>query len=107
MLGGPDYAELRDWRDRMLEVMEGMPGLVDPDSNYQERKPQINVLVDRDRAAALGVSLASVGRTLETMLGSRTVTTCGSRSITRLRARAFSAPSSSAPISSCTARRST
>jgi multidrug efflux pump len=35
----------------------------------------MRVSVDRDRATALGVSLASVGRTLETMLGSRTVTT--------------------------------
>jgi multidrug efflux pump len=33
------------------------------------------VRVDRDRAATLGVSLSAVGRTLETMLGSRTVTT--------------------------------
>jgi len=76
VLGGPDYGQLRDWRDQVLAVMEGMPQLlVDPDSNYQERKPQISVRVDRDRAATLGVSLASVGRTLETMLGSRTVTT--------------------------------
>jgi multidrug efflux pump len=47
---------------------------VDTDSNYQERKPQMSVGVDRARAAQLGVSLSSVGRTLESMLGSRTVT---------------------------------
>jgi multidrug efflux pump len=35
----------------------------------------MKVSVDRNRAAALGISLATVGRTLETMLGSRTVTT--------------------------------
>ncbi|UCE86190.1 MAG: efflux RND transporter permease subunit [Deltaproteobacteria bacterium] len=75
VLGGPDYAQLEAWRDRMLTEMEALPELVRPDSNYQERKPQLTVRVDRDRAAALGVSLASVGRTLETMLGSRTVTT--------------------------------
>jgi multidrug efflux pump len=75
VLGGPDYAQLTQWRDEVLTVMESMPELVRPDSNYQERKPQITVRVDRDRAAALGVSLASVGRTLETVLGSRIVTT--------------------------------
>jgi multidrug efflux pump len=75
VLGGPDYAQLETWRDWMLAEMEAMPGLVRPDSNYQERKPQLTVRVDRDRAAALGVSLSSVGRTLETMLGSRSVTT--------------------------------
>ncbi len=47
----------------------------DPDSNYQERQPQMRIAVDRDRAATLGVSLATIGRTLETMLGSRKVTT--------------------------------
>ena len=75
VLGGPDYDRLQQWRDIMLDAMREMPALVEPDSNYQERKPQMQVRVDRDRAAALGVSLASVGRTLETMLGSRTVTT--------------------------------
>jgi len=75
VLGGPDYAQLEAWRDLALAEMEAMPELVRPDSDYQERKPQLTVRVDRDRAAALGVSLAAVGRTLETMLGSRVVTT--------------------------------
>ncbi|NRB70974.1 MAG: efflux RND transporter permease subunit [Xanthomonadales bacterium] len=75
VLGGPDYETLKRWRDRMLEAMEAMPELEDPDSDYQERKPQMNISVDRDRAGALGVSLSAVGRTLETMLGSRVVTT--------------------------------
>ncbi len=44
-------------------------------SDYRERKPKIDVRIDRDRAADLGVSLANVGRTLETILGSRVVTT--------------------------------
>jgi multidrug efflux pump len=35
----------------------------------------MDISVDRDRAAALGVSLGAIGRTLETMLGSRKVTT--------------------------------
>jgi len=75
VLGGPDYEQLREWRDLLLAAIEEMPELVNADSNYQERKPQMNISVDRDRSAALGVSLASVGRTLETMLGSRKVTT--------------------------------
>jgi len=75
VLGGPDYAELEHWRDLVLVEMDGLPLLVSPDSNYQVRKPQLAVRIDRDRAAVLGVSLATVGRTLETMLGSRRVTT--------------------------------
>jgi multidrug efflux pump len=75
VLGGPDYEQLREWRDDLLLAIADMPELVDADSNYQERKPQMNISVDRDRSAVLGVSLVSVGRTLETMLGSRKVTT--------------------------------
>jgi multidrug efflux pump len=75
VLGGPDYDQLRDWRDKLLTALEDVPELVDADSNYQEKKPQMDISVDRDRSAALGVSLVSVGRTLETMLGSRRVTT--------------------------------
>jgi multidrug efflux pump len=75
VLGGPDYEQLKKWRDQMLTAMEAMPELVNVDSDYQERKPQMKISVDRDRAATLGVSLSNVGRTLETMLGSRIVTT--------------------------------
>ncbi|MDJ0866332.1 MAG: efflux RND transporter permease subunit [Myxococcota bacterium] len=75
VLGGPDYEELEAWRDTLLPVMDELPALANPDSDYQVRKPKMTVRVDRDRAAVLGVSLAEVGRTLETMLGSRIVTT--------------------------------
>jgi multidrug efflux pump len=75
VIGGPDYEQLQRWRDELLLYLESVPEVVNPDSDYQERKPQMNIAVDRDRASTLGVSLATVGRTLETMLGSRKVTT--------------------------------
>ncbi|HET6566149.1 MAG TPA: efflux RND transporter permease subunit, partial [Xanthomonadales bacterium] len=75
IIGGPDYEQLQAWRDDVLARLETVSELQNPDSNYQERKPQMNISVDRDRAATLGVSLQNVGRTLETMLGSRVVTT--------------------------------
>jgi multidrug efflux pump len=74
VLGGPDYESLKQWRDDMLAGMAGLESITNPDSDFQERKPQMNVKVDRDRAGILGVSLSNVGRTLETMLGSRVVT---------------------------------
>jgi multidrug efflux pump len=75
VLGGPDYEQLKQWRDKMITAMEAMPELVQVDSDFQETKPQMKISVDRDRAAILGVSLSNIGRTLETMLGSRIVTT--------------------------------
>ncbi len=75
VLGGPTYEELVKWRDIVLARAAENPGLVNLDSDYYERKPQLDVSIDRNRAADLGVSLEAVGRTLETMMGSRVVTT--------------------------------
>ncbi|HET6603071.1 MAG TPA: efflux RND transporter permease subunit [Xanthomonadaceae bacterium] len=75
VLGGPTYEELVDWRDRMLARMEDNPRLSAVDSDYQETRPQMRVNIDRSRAADLGVSVQEIGRTLETMMGSRRVTT--------------------------------
>ncbi len=75
VLGGPDYNELSQWRDRMMQRMEQNPGLYGVDSDYKETRPQMRVNIDRNRAADLGVSVQEIGRTLETMMGSRQVTT--------------------------------
>jgi multidrug efflux pump len=75
VIGGPDYERLAVWSDQLLQLAQANPGLANVQSNYKERKPQIRVSIDRDRAADLGISLEGVGRTLETVLGSRIVTT--------------------------------
>ena len=75
VLGGTSYEELAEWRDIVMAEAAKIPGLSNLQSDYRERKPKIDVSIDRDRAADLGVSLANVGRTLETILGSRVVTT--------------------------------
>ena len=75
VLGGPNYEDLVVWRDRMLERMADYPGLTDGDSDYKETRPQMRVIVDRERAADLGVSMQVIGSTLETLMGSRRVTT--------------------------------
>ncbi|MFW5452532.1 efflux RND transporter permease subunit [Thioalkalivibrio sulfidiphilus] len=75
VLGGPDYEELARWRDLIIERASENPGLRGLDSDFKETKPQLMVTIDKDRAADLGVSVESIGRTLETMLASRRVTT--------------------------------
>ena len=44
------------------------------DSDLQLNKPQLKVMLDRDKAASVGVEVGQVGRTLETLLGGRQVT---------------------------------
>jgi len=75
VLGGPDYSTLVQWRDQFLERARQNPRLLNLDSNYRETKPEIRVDIDRRKAAELGVSIQAVGRTIETMLGSREVST--------------------------------
>jgi multidrug efflux pump len=75
VLGGTTYEELARWRDLILERARGNPGLVRVDSDYKETQPQLMVRTNRDRAAALGVSGQSIGRTLQTMMGERRITT--------------------------------
>jgi multidrug efflux pump len=75
-LGGGDYAEIVKWRDKIMErVARENPRILNLESDYLERQPRIIVQIDRNKAADLGVSLQAVGRTLETMMGSRIVTT--------------------------------
>jgi multidrug efflux pump len=75
VIGGPSYEELAQWRDLIIARASQNPGLVNLDSDYKETRPQVVVTVDQTRAADLGVSIQTVGRTLETMLGGRRVTT--------------------------------
>ena len=76
VIGGGTYEELAQWRDILLAKLEqSNPGLTGIDWDYKETKPQLRVEIDYDRAADLGVTAGVIGRTLETMLGSRKVTT--------------------------------
>jgi multidrug efflux pump len=74
VITGSTFEELAGWRDQILDKAALNPGLQNVDSDYKETKPQFDVVIDIDRAADLGISLQAIGRTLETMMGSRRVT---------------------------------
>lgn len=75
VLGGTTYEELVEWRDIMLEKAKENPGLVGLDHDFRETKPQIGVRLLPDRAGDLGVTAADINGTMETLLGSKRVTT--------------------------------
>ena len=76
VIGGGSYPELARWRDTLLaRIRQDESGLAGVDWDYKESKPHVDVVIDYNRAADLGVSIDAVGRTLETMFGSRRVTT--------------------------------
>ncbi|MBX3562533.1 MAG: efflux RND transporter permease subunit [Sphingomonas sp.] len=75
VIAGSNYAELAVARDRILAAARENPGIVNLDSDYKETKPQLRVLVDTSRAGDLGVSVEEVSLALQTLLGSRRVST--------------------------------
>lgn len=74
VLGGPNYETLAEWRDIIIERAETYPGLARIDSDYKETQPQVVVRVDKNRAAALGVSIQNLGRTLGAMMSEQRIT---------------------------------
>lgn len=75
VIGGDSYEELAEWQDLILAKAAENPGLIGVDTDLKPTKPQLRVAIDRNRAGDLGVSIAEIGATLETLLGSRRVTT--------------------------------
>ncbi len=59
---------------KLLVKIAENPKLTNPDSDLKLDKPELRVEVKRDKIAAIGSSVTTVGRTLETMLGGRNVT---------------------------------
>ncbi len=76
VIGGPTYADINNWSSLIMEkIAEENPGFLGLDRDFKETRPQIDFEVNYDRAADLGVTVQEVGRTLETMMGGRRVTT--------------------------------
>ena len=79
VIGGPDFESVKGWATEFLARAESVPGLVNPEINYEENLPQLDIGIDRERADDLGISAESIAATLQTMLASREVTTFVSR----------------------------
>ena len=72
---GAEYEDIYEWLQPVLAASLQNPGFSRPRLNYEPNAPRVLVDVDPEKAAALGVSSQSIGRTLETMFGSRRATT--------------------------------
>jgi multidrug efflux pump len=71
---GNTYEELQDKVNKVMAKLSQYPGISGLDSDLKLNKPQLAVKIDRDKAAALGISMETVGHTLETLLGGFDVT---------------------------------
>ncbi|MGD8583230.1 MAG: efflux RND transporter permease subunit, partial [Gammaproteobacteria bacterium] len=68
------YDELEQLVGKLMEKARANSSLVGLDVDLKLNKPQIKVIVNRDKIAAVGTDVETVGRTLETLLGGREVT---------------------------------
>ncbi len=69
VLKGGDLQELSRTGKAVVDSLQKIPGLVDVDYDLQLQQPEVNVTVNRDVAAALGVSAMDVSQTVNAMIG--------------------------------------
>jgi hydrophobic/amphiphilic exporter-1 (mainly G- bacteria), HAE1 family len=74
-LQSPDIEELDSAAKRMEARMRTIPQIQDVTSDLQISNPQVNVAIDRDRAASLGVTAQQIESALYDAYGSRQVST--------------------------------
>jgi multidrug efflux pump len=74
VLQGPEFPELQRLAARFNEKLREGTVLTQPRVDPQPNKPQLNVRVDRARAADLKVPVVEVATTLESLFGGRRVT---------------------------------
>ena len=70
---GPDQGELERIAQVAMEKIRAIPGLVDLDSSVKPNKPTVDILVRRDAASDLGLSVGQVGNALRTLVAGQTV----------------------------------
>ncbi len=71
---GNTYDQLIEWKNVIKKEARKNPGLTSIQDDFDLNKPQLNVQIDQKKAADLGVSTEDIGRTIETIFGSKRVT---------------------------------
>src|SRR3990167_8083741 len=68
-LRGPNWEKLGDYSRVLMEKMTASGKMVDVDTDFQEGMPEVQVVPDREKAAARGVSVSSIGDAVNSMIG--------------------------------------
>jgi HAE1 family hydrophobic/amphiphilic exporter-1 len=74
-LQGPDVKKLAEYSDQLVAKARMVPGLGDIDSSLRSGKPEVQLDIDRERAADLGVSVMNVQQALNTLVAGQTAST--------------------------------
>lgn len=68
-LKGRDLKELERLSNDIMRQLSAIHGVVDVDSTMKSGKPEIRAFIDRDKAADLGVDVASIVETINYLVG--------------------------------------
>ena len=74
-LWDPDIDELFEWAPKILERMKHIPGLVEVSTDRQAGGLQLDIKIDRDSAARLGVSIEDIDNALNNAFSQRQIST--------------------------------
>jgi HAE1 family hydrophobic/amphiphilic exporter-1 len=75
VIGGPDLDRLTEYSQRLLEKMKTIPDVVDADTTLVVGKPEVQVHIDRARAADLGVKVGDIAQALNVLIAGQKVST--------------------------------
>jgi HAE1 family hydrophobic/amphiphilic exporter-1 len=75
LIQGPDIAQLQTYTVALMGKLRSISGVAEVDSNFQPTQPELRVMVDRVRAADLGVSIDSLAGNLRTLVGGELIST--------------------------------
>ncbi len=78
MVAGPDFQKLEEYSQKILDKMKTIPDAVDIDSTLIAGKPELQLQIDRDTAADLGVRIGDVSQALNTLVAGQQATTYNS-----------------------------
>ncbi|MDP8218893.1 MAG: efflux RND transporter permease subunit [Candidatus Theseobacter exili] len=67
-ISGDHYDVLGRLAEKVKRAIKDVPGLVDLDDDYESGRPEFRVLIDRQRAARLGLDTRSIAMTIRTAL---------------------------------------
>ena len=66
---GPDLDKLSDYSAEIIRRLSAKEGIVDLDTTLSNRKPELQVQLDRAKAAAFGLRVTDIANTLHTLVG--------------------------------------
>lgn len=75
LIAGPDLKKLEEYSAKILEKMKTIPDAVDVDSTLISGKPEVQLDIDRDTAADLGVRVSDISQALNTLVAGQEATT--------------------------------